>query len=270
MLSYNEKMDVGFDTLIETVLARGKSQGLILSLDYDGTLVEIVSWPHLSRPAAGLLATLTRLVALTDLEAIVISGRSLRNLQELLPVPGLHLVGSHGGEGLIQETSWTSQAGGISDEAKAHLHQQLLSYLANCKGWWVEAKTLGLAIHYRQATPENAAEILATLEPFLTQLSEGERFEVLRERKVVEILPGGVSKGEAIRELVKHAGFSHLFPVYIGDDVADASAFQVLRGLGLSIRVGPNSAGADHSLAHPALVRQFLEVLASRWQSQTC
>lgn len=262
-------MTFDFDALMEDVLAQGKRQGLILLLDYDGTLVEIASWPHLACPTPELLATLTRLVALSDLEAVVISGRSLRNLQELLPIPGLHFVGSHGGEGLIQGTLWTSRAGRVSDEERAQLHQQLLDYLADCKGWWVEARPLGLAIHYRQATPEEAAKILATLEPLLTQVSEGDRFEVLRERKVVEILPGGVSKGEAIGELTLYTGFSHLFPIYIGDDVVDASAFQVLKGLGLTIRVGPSSAGADYSLTNPAGVRQFLEVLVTRWKNQT-
>jgi trehalose-phosphatase len=130
----------------------------------------------------------------------------------------------------------------------------------------VEAKPLGVAVHYRQATPEEAAKILTTLEPLFTQVSEGDRFEILRERKVVEILPGGVSKGEAIRELTLWTGFSHRFPIYIGDDVADASAFQVLKGLGLTIRVGPSSAGADYSLEDPSVVRQFLEVLTTHWK----
>jgi len=258
-----------FDALMEAVLARGKRQGLLLLLDYDGTLVELAPWPHPARPAPELLGTLTRLVVLPDLEAVIISGRSLRNLQELLPLPGLHFVGSHGGEGLIRGTLWTSRAGRTSDAERDGIHQKLLDSLRDCKAWWVEARPLGLAIHYRQATPEEATRILATLEPLLTQVTEGERFEILRERSVVEILPGGVGKGEAIMELISSAQFSHLFPTYFGDDVADASAFQVLKGQGLTVRVGTRAAGADYFLPSPVEVRQFLEVLATRWPNQT-
>ena len=175
---YNESMTCDFESLIGALLDQVRSQGLILMLDYDGTLVEIASWPHLARPTPELLKTLTHLVVLPDLEAVVISGRSLRNLQELLPIPGLHFIGSHGGEGLIQGTSWTSRAGRVSDEERAQLHQQLLEYLGDCRGWWVEAKPLGVAVHYRQAKPEEEAKILATLEPFLTKVSEGDRFEI--------------------------------------------------------------------------------------------
>jgi trehalose 6-phosphate phosphatase len=257
------------DALMEGVLARGKGQGLILLLDYDGTLVEITPWPHLSRPTPELLETLARLVALPDLEAIVISGRSLRNLQELLPISGLQFVGSHGGEGLIQGALWTSRAGRVSDNERDRLHRKLLDSLGDCKDWWVEAKPFGLAVHYRQATPEEAGRILATLEPLLTEATEGERFEVLRESTTVEILPGGVSKGEAIMELILSAEFSPLFPIYFGDDVADASAFQVLKGRGFTVRVGPSAAGADYSLANPVEVRQFLAGLATRWRTHT-
>ncbi len=253
------------DALVEAVLALGKSQGLMLLLDYDGTLVELVSWPHLARPPGELLETLKGLVALSNLETVVISGRSLRNLVELLPIPDLHLVGSHGGEGLIQGTPWTSRAGRVGDAERDQLHRQLLDSLADCKCWWVEARPMGLAVHYRQATPEEETKILARLEPLLSRVTEENRFEVLRERKVVEILPGGVSKGEAIRELALGADFSHLFPIYVGDDVADASAFQVLKGRGRTIRVGGRPGGADYFLADPAGVRRFLNVLAGRW-----
>jgi trehalose-phosphatase len=257
------------DALMEALLAQGKHQGLLLLLDYDGTLVEIAPWPHLARFTPVLLETLTRLVVLPDLEVVVISGRSLRNLQELLPIPGLQFVGSHGGEGLIQGTLWTSQAGRVSDEERDRLHQKLLDCLRDCKAWCVEAKPFGLAVHYRHATPEEAARILATLKPLLGQVTEGESLEVLRETAMVEILPGGVSKGEAITELISSTEFSHLLPIYFGDDVADASAFQVLKGQGLTVRVGSSAAGADYSLANPVEVRQFLKVLANRWSNQT-
>jgi len=81
---------------------------------------------------------------------------------------------------------------------------------------------------------------------------------------VEEILPQGVSKGVAIQDILLFPGFSELFPVYLGDDVTDESAFQVLQGRGLptKVGVGPGATAATYSLAQPAQVRQFLSLLA--------
>ena len=73
----------------------------LLFFDYDGTLVEIAPRPELARPTPEVLELLSRLAAQEDLKVMVVSGRPLRDLQELLPVPGLDFLGSHGGEAFI-------------------------------------------------------------------------------------------------------------------------------------------------------------------------
>ena len=75
------------------IQARRRGRPLLLSLDYDGTLVEIAPRPELARPTPELLELLIRLVAQRDLKVMVVSGRPLRDLQELLPVPGLNFLG---------------------------------------------------------------------------------------------------------------------------------------------------------------------------------
>jgi len=80
---------------------------------------------------------------------------------------------------------------------------------------------------------------------------------------VVEVLPHGVSNGAAIQEILLLPRFYDHFPIYLGDDVTDESAFQVLQGRGLTIKVGPGATAATHCLPHPAAVRQFLTLLAA-------
>ncbi len=81
--------------------AHRQRRPLLLFLDYDGTLVEMAPRPELARPTPELLELLRRLAAQRDLKLMVVSGRPLRDLQELLPVPGLNFLGSHGGEAFV-------------------------------------------------------------------------------------------------------------------------------------------------------------------------
>jgi len=83
-------------------------------------------------------------------------------------------------------------------------------------------------------------------------------------RKVLEVLPQGVSKGAAIQDILSTAFFSDLYPIYLGDDTTDESAFEALQGMGLTIKVGAagGATAADHFLADPAAVLAFLASLA--------
>jgi trehalose-phosphatase len=130
--------------------------------------------------------------------------------------------------------------------------------------WWIEDKPLGFALHYRQAAPGEERRIINALNPALAQKGEAD-YQILRGKKVVEFLPPGVSKGAPTQEILQYPGFSGLFPVYIGDDATDESAFQTLKGQGLTIKVGGAGEAtlAAHSLAHPTEVRQLMSRLAA-------
>ena len=270
-LVYNKTMNRAIESLIAATAALLKDQGLLLLLDYDGTLVEIAPRPELARPTQELMHILGRLASLPGLALVVVSGRPLENLREFLPIDGLHYLGSHGAEGLIGGKPWTLKVDAGSREAQEELHRQLTRTLADVRGWWLETKPLGFALHYRQAEPEEEVRILQALEPWLDQVSRTGRHQILRGKKVVEILPQGVSKGAAIQEVLLLPGFSDLFPVYLGDDVTDESAFQVLQGRGLTVKVGVTKEAtvASYSLAHPAAVRQFLTLIAVHLEVRT-
>jgi trehalose 6-phosphate phosphatase len=94
----------------------------------------------------------------------------------------------------------------------------------------------------------------------------GGRHQVLLGKKVVEILPQGVSKGAAIQKILLFPRFSGLFPIYLGDDVTDETAFQALQGRGLTVKVGDTAgvSAAALSLANPQQVRHFLDLLVKQ------
>jgi trehalose-phosphatase len=72
--------------------------GLVLFLDYDGTLVPIARTPAEAQPDGALLALLADLARAPAFDTIVLSGRPLSSLQAMLPVPGLTLAGTYGVE----------------------------------------------------------------------------------------------------------------------------------------------------------------------------
>jgi trehalose 6-phosphate phosphatase len=247
------------------IQARRRGRPLLLSLDYDGTLVEIAPRPELARPTPDLLEVLIRLVAQRNLKVIVVSGRPLRDLQELLPVPGLNFIGSHGGEAYISGRLHPLQVAAADDEELSRWRNWLGENLQPFRGWWIEDKPFGFALHYRQVPAEHADEFIGILGGWQEQLRHEGRFQLLAGKKVLEILPHGVSKGAAIQQLLLLPGFIGVFPIYLGDDITDESAFHILQGQGLTIKVGHpgTETAASHFLPDPEAVQHFLALLAA-------
>jgi trehalose 6-phosphate phosphatase len=259
------------ESLVAAVTGLSKGRRLLLCLDYDGTLVEIAPRPELAIPSSDLLQILARLTLIPGVVAVVVvSGRPLLDLMELLPIDGLNLVGSHGGEGRIGGKAWTLPAAFPNPVEQSELHQQLLDRLADLKGWWLEHKPLGFAVHYRQATPDEEARLLAVLGPWLEEVAQVGGHQVLSGKKVVEIMPQGIDKGATIQDILQLPGYVDGFPLYLGDDVTDESAFLVLQGRGLTVKVGgrQGATAATHSLANPAEVRLFLSLLAAHLEKR--
>jgi trehalose 6-phosphate phosphatase len=237
---------------------------LLLFLDYDGTLVEIAPRPELAQPTPELLDLLRRLAAQGDLKLMVVSGRPLRDLQELLPVSGLDFLGSHGGEAYISGRLHPLPVAAVNPEELSRWRSRLATVLKPFQGWWIEDKPQGFALHYRQVAAEHAYEFIEILERWQEQLRQKGGFQVLAGKKVLEILPAGVSKGAAIQQILLLSGFSGVFPVYLGDDITDESAFCILQGQGLTIKVGHPGAetAASYYLPDTKAVRHFLSLLA--------
>ena len=188
-----------YATLISEILTRRQGQPLLLFLDYDGTLVEIAPRPELAHPTLEVLEVLSRLAALEDLKVMVVSGRPLRDLQELLPVPGLDFLGSHGGEASISGCPHSLQVALANEADLSGWRNWLVRRLKPFRGWWIEDKPQGLALHYRQVDTEDLSEFMGILGTLQEQLRQEGRWQLLGGKKVLEILPQGISKGAAIQ-----------------------------------------------------------------------
>ncbi|HYI63554.1 MAG TPA: trehalose-phosphatase [Allosphingosinicella sp.] len=223
-----------------------------LFLDFDGTLVELADTPDSIRVSPGLRPMLERLQHRLDGRLAVVSGRSLADLERHLPAAGIAFSGSHGLElrlagGTALPLSVPIGFDGVRAEVEA--------FAAPIPGLIVEDKPAGIALHYRLA-PEQAERVDA----FMAALAKARGFSAQRGAMVVELRPGGATKGDALKAFMTEPQFAGARPWFVGDDLTDEHAFAAAAALGgAGILVGPpRESAARYRLGSVAAVADWL------------
>ena len=259
---------------LEAEGAEGKSgvsgrKGLLIMLDYDGTVVPFAPLPQMAQPGTEELEVLQQLADKEGVVLAIVSGRSLYDLEALLPLQGVFLAGWHGAA--LREPG--GNARWLIDTAACRAVMQVREKLKEMEtaqegwpaGFWVEDKELSLALHFRQADPAQAEEALGRVLAEVSPLIKENGLETLAGAKVLEIRPRGVNKGRAVEALL--GLYPDFYPLYLGDDITDEDAFFVLRGRGLGIYVGEEErpTAASCRLRNCEEVINFLKELSARW-----
>ena len=122
---------------------------IFLFLDYDGTLTPIVSTPEkavIPRRAKKLLKLLS---TNPKCKLAIVSGRSLRDVKQMVGVRGVIYAGNHGwettGPGINFENPISPRAKALIREVKNKLKRKL----PLVKGMLLEDKGFTLSLHYR-------------------------------------------------------------------------------------------------------------------------
>ncbi len=227
---------------------------LLVTSDFDGTLAPIVNNPADARPLADAAEALAALAELPQTASALISGRALEVLRALSGMPDtVHLVGSHGAE-------FTSGFGHDIDTALLQRITDRLHTIASGRpGVTVETKPASVALHVRNASPEDAAAALdearAAAAAWDAQLTEG--------KAVLEFAVVQTDKGEAVDILREQENATAV--VFFGDDVTDEKAFRRLRGDDVGVKVGPGESLAKYRVDSPEDVAAALaHLLAAR------
>jgi trehalose 6-phosphate phosphatase len=202
-----------------------------LLFDVDGTLAPIVERPEDARIPDSVRGELERLARKYALVAFV-SGRASDDARQVVGLPELVYVGSHGLELAPDVDRWRTE----------------IKRFASGIDWPVEDKGLSVSFHYRGVEDEAAAE--ATLRVVADEAREAglrARFG----RKVLEVLPPvDADKGTAVRTLLEERGLRRA--LYAGDDTTDLDAFAALDRLELGVRLAVSSAEAPPALIEAA------------------
>lgn len=233
--------------------------GVLLCLDFDGTLAPIVDDPEDATLLPGARPVLRRLADDPTVEVAVVSGRSLADLRERVDVDGILRAGNHGLE-LGEDDGETVDPEAASlrpavERAVAELRERL----ADVPGSVVEDKGLTASVHYRRTPDARVDEIRTAVEGVAEPVDE---LRLTHGKEVIELrpdVPGG--KDRAVRRLrERHPEF---LPVFVGDDVTDEDAFRALPGKGIAVLVGDrDDTAASLRVGDPDGALEFL-----RWLS---
>jgi trehalose-phosphatase len=237
------------------------AQQLFLALDYGGTLVPSAPYPEVAYPTPALRALLAQLAQTPRVKVVVVSGRPLSDLCAVLPVRGIAYIGTHGLElrTATGETRYLIPPGAFTT-VMARLRQDLASLLIGTPGLLLENKRQALALHYYLARPEERERAMAQLLAVVRRYQrKGFALEVIQGHRVVEVRPLGVSKGRAVQALLEPEDNTTLV-LYMGDDLTDEDAFQVLNARGFTVLVAnpPRPTAARYYLRDPEEVECFL------------
>ena len=230
----------------------------VLFLDYDGTLVPLVSDPQEAMPDEALITLLRDLALLPRTEVVVVSGRSREVLDAWLGDLPLGMVAEHGGWIKEKGGPWISWGVNIDPAWKRRIRPILEEFVERLPGSFVEEKTFTLAWHYRRAHPQVAKTLARELKNVLVELTAHTELQVLEGHKVIEVKAGPFSKGQAIRKWLAKRRWE--FILACGDDRTDEDMFRALPKDAWTIKVGRGHTQARFFLTHP---RELREVLAS-------
>ncbi len=229
-----------------------------LFLDVDGTLLELAETPEQVYVSERLKSLLSEVAERMDGAVALISGRTIENLDELFTPLKLRASGVHGAERrgasgrIVRAQIDTSKLQSVRDE--------LAGFVAAHAGLLLEDKSFAIALHYRLA-PQMQAKALATVTSIVDRL--GHEYVLQTGKCVYEIRPSAWTKGTAVRAFLSETPFAGRVPIYIGDDVTDEHAFDVVNELGgMSVRVGDAAATlARFRLPRVADVHEWLHSL---------
>lgn len=222
----------------------------LLGFDVDGVLAPIVERAHDARLSPGVLDELERLAMRA--RVVIVSGRSVGDLDRFSFPPTLEVIGSHGLErrGIPPLD--------LSDDERYTFGQ--LEVLATRAvdaagdGAWLEYKPASVVIHVRQADRELADRAVEAVGNLASMIDGA---HVKHGHMVCELLARTGSKGDAITELRKPGQ-----PVvFLGDDVTDESVFEAMRDGDLGVRIGPGDTAASYRLPGQDSVVEFLHRL---------
>ena len=258
-------MDYLFDRWPKIKRAITNAQGLLLMLDFDGTLSPIAPTPAKATLPATVKTQLKHAAKL--MPVAIISGRPLANLKQKVRLQNLIYAGSHGLEWQIgKQTSRLAAAKRVGKPLGA-IKPSLQKLIRAYPGSLLENKTFGFAIHYRGLTAIKAAKFQQSAEQILRTATKTRNFRILSGKKILELQPNlNWHKGKVAKTILRrlqHKTKQKRLPIYVGDDVTDEDAFRELTS-GLTIRVGQAaSSRAKYFIKNPAQIALLLRRLTS-------
>lgn len=245
-------------SLIET------SAQVLLALDYDGTLTPIVKRPQdaiLDNHTRQILASLSKK---GKFSVAIISGRKLKEVQELVKIKDIYFAGNHGFEIKGPNVEFIHPVYFYFKPYIEEIKKAFLEKTKDINGVLIEDKGITLSLHYRLVDEKNIKRVKDIFEKACLPYLKRGKIRIISGKKVLEIRPPIVwDKGKALKtieDITKKS--NNTLTIYIGDDKTDEDVFSAIKNKGISIFAGqPKNSGAKYFLNNTFEVKKFLERL---------
>jgi trehalose-phosphatase len=207
----------------------------VLMLDYDGTLAPFHIDRFAATPYPGVEERLATLSALSRVRLVLVSGRSARELRDLLPIDiKAEIWGSHGREQM--KTDGAYQLFALDPVQQAALEQLGVEMSALGFSETLEVKPASLAIHWRSFDPATQDRVRSLVQSIYARLKDTGGMQLLPFDGGLELRSADRTKGTAVKEILLQE-LAALPAAYLGDDLTDEDAFAAMGSEGYSILV---------------------------------
>lgn len=236
------------------------ADGLLVGLDFDGTVAPIAEDPDEPTIGRACRRAIGRLAARPDARVAVVSGRALDDLRGRVGLDGLVYAGNHGLELHRGDRTAVHPLAARRRPALARALGRLREELADVPGVVIEDKGLTGTVHVRRTPPERHDDVRSAVAN--AARSAGSDLRLTSGREVFEFRPDVAwDKGSAM-SLLADGMPTGWRSVYVGDDVTDEDAFRAVRPDGLGVLVGSRApTAATRRLPTRAGVAPFLHQL---------
>lgn len=231
----------------------------LLLLDYDGTLAPF----HLDRmqalPYAGVVERLEPILALPHGRVVLISGRQIEELRQLLRLrEPVEMWGSHGREHLLHDGQYRLMDLTPEERRVVDAVTQGMTELGLREQ--LELKPTAVAVHWRGLPEAEQKSLREAAERLYADATPPETLELMPFESGVEIRSRSRTKGQVVAEILAEEP-GEIPAAFLGDDWTDEDGFAELKGRGLGILVRPElrESCAEYHLTPPEELLRFLE-----------
>lgn len=233
----------------------GDAPGLVVALDFDGTLAPIEDDPDAPEITRANRQAVERLASHPGTLVAVVSGRQLADLRPRVGVDGVRYVGNHGLEYTVDGEREVHPEAEAQMSALQDARVEIEARLSEMDGVHVEDKAVTLTVHYRRATDASAEDVTAVVEDVVGPV---EGLKTGSGKMIVEVKPTVDWHKGAIVERLRGEVPDTWRTVYVGDDTTDEDAFEVLDERDVGVLVGDHATAADYRIPAQSEVSRLL------------